>query len=74
MSAGLDLCQGRGLVILSKSPEHPMMGGQANCLFFLKEFYSVRGVCNLWRVDAQINLFSYNIQLKTTHILKSPNN
>lgn len=28
MSAGLDLCQGRGLVILSKSPEHRMMGGQ----------------------------------------------
>lgn len=32
MSAGLDLCQGWGLVILSKSPEHRMMGGQANCL------------------------------------------
>ena len=33
MSAGLDLRQGQGLVILSKSPEHRMMGGQANCLF-----------------------------------------
>lgn len=35
MIAGLDLCQGRGLVILSKSPEHHMMGGQTNCLFIM---------------------------------------
>lgn len=35
MSAGLDLCQGRGLVVLSKSPEHRTMGGHTNCLFFM---------------------------------------
>lgn len=36
MSAGLDLRQGRGLVILRASPEHRMMGGQANCLFITR--------------------------------------
>lgn len=35
MSAGLDLCQGQGLVILSKSPEHRTMGSHANCLFIM---------------------------------------
>lgn len=32
MSAGLDLCQGQGLVILSKSPERRMLGGQSQLL------------------------------------------
>lgn len=39
MSAGLDLCQGQGLVILSKSPEHRMLGGQAD--FLLRECSSM---------------------------------
>lgn len=53
----LDLCQGQGLVILSKSPEHRMMGGQLTA-FYSRNSSSCFGVCRWWRVHAQYNLFS----------------